>query len=158
MLLSLLAKSIVDALQDAPPETWSNLALNTDVPVRFALDPFTSSGEQITGPSVFVIPGYIEYSGFDKRRKDTQPTERLKFVTIALCIRITGGADTPVYDVTTEENAIKFINLKEELDEFIVQLAIENARLVGVETEPSDQFELKDSYFIVTSVLSYATC
>lgn len=159
MYLSLLAKNIQEALTNSTPENWSGLRVPTDVQVKFALDPFADSGQlDGLGPTIFVIPGYIQYQQVDRRRNSSQPTDKLKYVTVALCVRIRSGSSTPVYDVTTETEAIRLINLKEELDEFILGLNITGASLREIETEPPDEIKLKDSYYLITSVLGYATC
>lgn len=158
MLLSQLADHITEAIRTAPPETWGGtLKIPSDVPVHFALDPFTDSGELIKGPAVFVIPSYVQYS-VGTRRNSQQPASKLKYVTVALCIRIKTASDAPVYDVTSKQLAKDYVDLKEYLDDFLVGLAIPNCRLTEIETEPPDELELKDNYYIVTSVLAYAAC
>lgn len=157
MLLSQLAKDIEQALLNSSPGDWSGLIVPTDVQVNFALDPFTDSGLML-GPTIFVIPGYVQYQQADRRRNSSQPISKLKFVTVALCVRIRSNSNTPVYDVTTETEAIRLVNLKEELDDFIIGLSLTGAKLEEIETEPPDEIELKDSYFLITSVLGYATC
>lgn len=157
MLLTQLAEAIVTSLSESPPETWGELKIPSDIPVHFALDPFTDSGESIKGPSVFVIPSYVQYT-VDKRRNANQPPKKIKYITIALCIRIhSSNPDTPVYDVTTLDKAKQYIDLKEELDDFLLGMDI-GANLVEYETEPPDELELKDNFYVVTSVLGYATC
>lgn len=159
MLLSQLAKDIEQALTNSSPGDWSGLKVPADVQVKFALDPFTDSGElDNLGPTIFVIPGYVQYQQADRRRNSSQPISKLKFVTVALCVRIRSNSSTPVYDVTTESEAIRLVNLKEELDDFIIGLNLTGAKLEEIETEPPDEIELKDSYFLITSVLGYVTC
>lgn len=159
MYLSLLAKNIEQALLNSTPENWTGLNVPDDIQVKFALDPFADSGQlDGLGPTIFVIPGYVQYQQIERRRNSSQSTDKLKFVTVALCVRIKSKEATPVYDVTTEAEAIKLIDLKEELDEFIVGLSINGAKLQEIETEPPDEIELKDSYYLITSVLAYATC
>ena len=159
MLLSQLAKDIEQALLNSLPENWSGLNVPDDVQVKFALDPFADSGQlDGLGPTIFVIPGYVQYQQAERRRNSSQSIDKLKFVTVALCVRIRSNSSTPVYDVTTETEAIRLINLKEELDDFIIGLSLTGAKLSEIETEPPDEIKLKDSYYIITSVLGYATC
>lgn len=162
MYLSEIALTIVNNLNTSTPENWggsgSGLVVPTDLTAKFALDPFRESGN--TELDIFVIPGYIEYN-FNQVRKVKRTFDR-KFVTVALVARVTAesniGDPVPVYDVTTQTEAIKLIDLKEDLDYFLSRMIIPDILLKDMETEPIDELEMKDSFFIVTTVLGYDSC
>lgn len=159
MYLTQLAKTIATSINSSPPENWggstgTGLVVGTDVTAKFAFDPFSNSGTSIL--DIYVIPTYIEYNRIGVRQ--VKLTTDKKFVTVAIAAKIRASGVVPVYDVTTESEAIKLIDLKEDLDVFLNSLTIPGAKLTDFDTEPPDELELKDSFFIVTSVLGYATC
>ena len=163
MYLTEIAKALVLSINSSSPENWggstgSGLVVPTDVTAKFALDPFSESGNSIL--DIYVIPGYIEYDRVGVRKRKL--TADKKFVTVAIAAKIraagTSGDPVPTYDVTTESEAIKLVDLKEDLDFFLNNLQITGASLRDFDTEPIDELEMKDSFFIVTSVLGYDTC
>lgn len=159
MYLTSLAKTIVTSINSSAPENWggstgTGLVVPTDVTAKFALDPFSDSSSSIL--DIYVIPTYIEFNRNGVRK--TKLTNDKKFVTVAIAAKIRAEGTVPVYDVTTESEAIKLIDLKEDLDYFLNNLVIADAKLTDYDTEPPDELEMKDSFFIVTSVLGYAAC
>lgn len=160
MYLTQLANTIVTSINSSPPEKWggstgTGLVVPTDVTAKFALDPFSDSNSSIL--DIYVIPGYIEFRRSQVRSK-TGPIPTRKYVTVAIAAKIVSENNTPVYDVTTEAKAIALVDLKEDLDYFLNTLPVTDATLADVETEPPDELEMKDSFFIVTTVLGYDTC
>jgi hypothetical protein len=160
--LSELAVAIRNAIRDSEDSSWggynsTGYVVGTEVgeiPVRFSLDPLTDSG--IDSPAIYVIPGFCEYS-LSNKRASYQPVMALKFITIAVAVKITTD-DNTVYDVTSEPEAIKLLDLKEDLDNFILGLAIPGASLEEIEVEPPNEVQLKDSYYLAISLCGYRTC
>lgn len=162
MYLSQIAKFLVQELASSPPESWPGSGdvepyVVGDAPgnitAKYALDPFANSGKD--QPRVFVIPGYVEYR-IDKDRRRHQRLD-LKYVTVCISVRVT-GQDTEGFDVSTEEEITKLIDLKEDLDKFLLTITVVGAALEVIETEPPGEFQIKDSYFLATTVLGYAGC
>jgi len=158
MYLTELALEIEQALLDSDPSSWpgndvlDHYVVPDDVPVKFALDPFSDSG--ILQPSIYVIPGFIQYRVDRSRRPNQQ--RHLKFVTVALCVRIK-ETDSEGLDVASREEVIKLLNLKEDLEKFLLDLNI-GVQLEEVESDLPDEVQLKDRYYLATIVLGYATC
>lgn len=160
MYLSQIAKFLVQELASSPPESWQGsgefepyVVGASGISVKYALDPFADSGKD--EPRVFVIPGYVEYRIQKDRRVHRQLD--LKYVTICVSLRVK-EQDTEGFDVSTDEEITKLIDLKEDLDKFLLTIQVEGATLEVIETEPPGEFQLKDSYFLATTVLGYATC
>lgn len=160
MYLSQIASLIVEELSTSLPESWPGSGVyapyvvgTPGIEVRLALDPFTDSGTDI--PRVFVIPGYVEYRIEKDRKRHVQSD--LKYITVVVCVQIT-EQDTEGFDVSTVEEIVKLVDLKEDLDRFLLTIQVDGAKLEGIETEPPGEFQLKDSYFLATTVLGFASC
>lgn len=159
MYLTQLAEALVVAINSSSPESWggstgTGLVVPTDVTAKFALDPFSDAKE--SNLDIYVIPGYIQFNRTSVRK--TKHNNDRKFITVAVAAKVVAENNTPVYDVTTKASAIKLIDLKEDLDTFINNYSIPGAALQDVESEPFDELEMKDSFYIVTSVYGYDTC
>jgi hypothetical protein len=163
MFLAEIAQALVEAINASSPENWggsgSGLVVPDDLTAKFALDPWRDSRSSLL--DIFVIPGFIEYDFSNRRSPPTAP-RRSKFVTIAVSARIIAEAATPVYDITTETEAVKLIDLKEDLDEFVAKTQLgtgtDVAKVVSMDTEPANELELQDSFFVSVSVVEYVTC
>ena len=161
MYLTQIAKTLVTEINASAISNWGGydgngyiVGTGADLQAKFALDPFQRSDEST--PRIFVIPSYIEFPLENVRTVKLSPN--LKYVVMALVVKVGSDDATPTYDVTSEVEATKLVDLKEDLDNFLVNLLVPGIKLRDMETEPFDEIEMKDSYFIVTSVLGYATC
>lgn len=162
MFLTQIAKTLVTKLNESDSSNWvvpegEGYVVGTDADIQavFALDPFQKASGEI--PRIFVIPSYIEYNFEQVRKVKLNPN--LKYVVVALTVKVRSDDDTPTYDVTSESESVRLVDLKENLDNFLANpTLIPGITLRSIETEPLDEIEVKDSYFIVTTVLAYAAC
>lgn len=158
MFLTEIAELIKDKLEDSPPETWvaatGYLIVPDDVTVKVALDPFSESG--IYSPGIFVIPGYVQFGPKDRKLTPS----KVKFITVAVCIRMK-DADTQGPDITSWVEGRRLVDLKECLDNFLVNLDLSEHKLSisgEIETDPPDEIVLDNRYFLATTVIGYDAC
>lgn len=164
MFLTELAELIKDSILAAPPEKWvgpsgvDSLIIGTQVPVRLALDPLTATKDP--QPALFVIPGYCQYTNAGERKNQGIRFSRLKIITLAFCFRMM-EMDAGGFDVTSWEEGRKLLDLKEILDEFMLKLDLSASKVSisdSIETDPPEEINLDNRYFLATTVIGYDSC
>lgn len=164
MFLTELAELIHDRITNSPPETWagpsggSSLIIPVDVPVKLALDPLTETKDP--NPALFVIPGYCQYTNAGERKNSGKRYSKVKVITLAICLRMK-EMDAQGFDVTSWTEGRKLLDLKELLDEFVLGLDLSSSNVSiadTIETDPPEEIQLDNRYFLATTVIGYDSC
>jgi len=165
-----LADYIKQALDQSPPEKWggpssTGYILGTGAPdssdpnyitTVVNLDPYSDAIN--SKPTVFIIPGYIEFKGVDQRRRAGVQHSRIIYVTVALSVRLTGidGGN----DVCPKNVWEKWTWLRDEIDNFLstfnYQTFTKPFTLEEIETSPPDEIKLDDRYYLEATVYGFA--
>ena len=161
MRLANLAKQISDYLNESPLATWSDLSVGTavtpEVDDRYVvaaprLDPSTTfeSGKR----GLHIIPVMVGYNrNLSRGRKQIVQLDRSK--TISICLSIPFSTpDTEGIDVGSWSAVEKVLNLREEIDEYVLgkdwDLGVRE-----IVAEPAQEIQLKQSWFLSITEIEF---
>lgn len=161
MRLASLAEEISDHLNESPLATWSDLTVGTrvtpEVEDRYVvaaprLDPSTTfeSGKR----GLHIIPVMVGYNRtMSKGRQQLVQLDRSQTISICLSIPFT-TPDTEGIDVGSWSAVEKVLNLREEIDEYVLSNNW-GLQIKDIIAEPAQQIQLKQSWFLSITEIEF---
>lgn len=155
MNLTALVEEIENRLLNSDPSNWSSIVVGTGalVPIK-AIDPRACFREP--GINLYLIPEFVEFSiGDSGRREFVKVSRTIKFVTTVITKKY--ESKSPIGDATTWSEGRQLIDLREELDRFLIAQDWRPMVIQDFLTEPPDEFEQEARYFVSVTQLGFGT-
>ena len=151
-------KALVEAADDS---TWSNLSVGADssddYTIRVGLDPL-GKGSDKKAQGVWLIPvgpSYDIEASLGRQRVVSLDKKGTILIAIFIPVKENSSGESEGVDVTNWQEAKKLTKFREELEALIIKAEITNNPLMGVETEPPQEVELKNKWYMTFTELIY---
>lgn len=156
MSLAHIAEQIATSLNTSPPETWSDLSVGTlesdYVEAKIAFDPIQHTSQPVKG--LWVIPVMVNYSReASQGRRELVSLYKQPIISICLSIPIT-TPDTNGIDVGSWEEVKKVLNLREEIDMYVLRQNW-GTTIDGITAEPAQEVELKHKWYLSITEIEF---
>ena len=154
--LAALTDEVIEVLHAAPAETWSDYSIGTSpsdfLRAKPVIDPETFFESQKAG--LFVVPVTMTYN-----RQASQGRQQIvslnRSPVIALCLSYRFPTpDTTGLDVSPWELVKKMLNLREEIDTYLLKYPWD-WNISGVTAEPAQEIPLKARWFLSVTEIEF---
>ena len=154
--LASLTDTMIAALHAAPSSIWSEYTVGTDpsdfVQAKPVIDPETFFESQKTG--LFVIPVTMTYNRqASQGRKQVVAVNRSPVIAICLSYRFP-TPDTTGLDVSTWDLVKKLLNLREEIDTYLIKYPWD-WNIASITAEPAQEIPLKKRWFLSVTEIEF---
>ena len=154
--LAQLTNQVISVLHAAPSGTWSDYTIGTG-PTDFlsakpVIDPETFFESQKAG--LFVVPVTMTYNRQASRgRQQIVSINRSPVIAICLSYKFP-TPDTTGLDVSPWEYVTKLLNLREEIDTYLLKYAW-GWNISGITAEPAQEIPLKARWFLSVTEIEF---
>lgn len=154
--LAQLTNQVISVLHAAPPETWSDYSIGTGpsdfLSAKPVIDPETFFESQKAG--LFIVPVTMAYN-----RQASQGRQQIVSINrspvIAICLSYKFPTpDTTGLDVSPWEYVTKLLNLREEIDTYLLKYAWD-WNISSITAEPAQEIPLKARWFLSVTEIEF---
>lgn len=154
MKLSAIVDLIVTTLNTSPPEKWTGLKVGSDVMAVPAIDPIDSFSS--TKLQLYILPEMVQYDLDESaRRENVKILAKAKYVSIVTVKKLVTEETTG--DITTWAEGKQILDLKEEVDDFLVRYnwSSSGLKVVDIESGPPDEVQLEGRRFLSLTQIGF---
>lgn len=151
-----LAENVANVINAAPDDTWSDLKVGTEstdyVKAVPALDPITKRSKAVKG--LYVLPVVLQFSR-DSSQGRQQIVKLSKQPVISICLSIPiAESSTDGIDITSWEEVKQLLNLREEIDTYVLKQPWTH-NILSITAEPPQEIALDVNWMLTITEIEF---